>query len=93
MIRLAEEASAVDRAALEDLAAHALPEDAPGAWIKQAVAVMLGADDGGDAMSHTLTVFNAVDVPESVATEVMRLLEPFDADTYRRDCDESGRAL
>lgn len=30
-----------ERAALEELAAHALPEDVPGAWIRRAIAAML----------------------------------------------------
>ena len=34
-----------DRVALEALAAHALPEDAPGAWIRRAVAAMLAEAD------------------------------------------------
>jgi len=34
-----------DRAALEALAAHALPEDAPGAWIRRAIAAMLDAPE------------------------------------------------
>lgn len=42
---------------------------------------------------HTLTVFNAVDVPQEIQRQVMQLLDPFDADIYERDCDESGRAL
>ncbi|WP_314431671.1 hypothetical protein [Microbacterium lacticum] len=33
----------IDREALESLAARALPEDAPGAWIRQAVAIILEA--------------------------------------------------
>ncbi len=34
-----------DRAALEALAAYALPEDAPGAWIRHAIADMLAAPE------------------------------------------------
>lgn len=30
-----------ERAALEELAAYALPKDAPGAWIRRAIADML----------------------------------------------------
>jgi hypothetical protein len=36
--------SATERAALEQLAEHALPEDAPGAWIRAAIAAMLAED-------------------------------------------------
>jgi len=32
---------AADREALESLATHALPEDAPGAWIRAAIAAAL----------------------------------------------------
>ena len=42
---------------------------------------------------HALTVFNAVDVPVSVADEVMRLLAPYDPDCYVRACDAAGRAF
>jgi len=42
---------------------------------------------------HTLTVFNAVDVPDDVAFRIMALLAPYDADIYTRSCDASGRAL
>mgnify|MGYP001574526621 CR=1 FL=1 len=34
---------------------------------------------------RTLTTFNALDVPDEVATEVMRLLSPYDPDIYVRD--------
>ena len=43
--------------------------------------------------THTLTVFNAVDVPESVSAQVYALLAPFDPDTYTRACDASGKVL
>lgn len=33
--------AAAEVAALEQLAAHALPDDAPGAWIRQAVAARI----------------------------------------------------
>ena len=42
---------------------------------------------------HTLTVFNAVDLPNDVAFAVMSLLAPYDPDCYVRDCDEKGHAL
>jgi len=42
---------------------------------------------------HTLNVFNALDVPEGVCDEVMRLLAPYDPDAYTRDCDPAGRVL
>lgn len=41
-------------------------------------------------LSHTLTVFNAVDVPETVAAEIMRILMPYSADIYTRPCDAAG---
>jgi len=44
-------------------------------------------------MDHTLTVFNAVDIPEDVAMAVMRLLDPFDPDCYTRACDATGKAV
>jgi len=37
-----------------------------------------------------LSVFNAVDVPEEVAAQVMALLAPYDPDAYTRPCDENG---
>jgi hypothetical protein len=43
--------------------------------------------------THTLTVFNGVDVPDAVATAVMGLLAPYSPDVYVRDCDADGRAL
>jgi hypothetical protein len=43
--------------------------------------------------THTLTVFNAVDVPDVVAFQVMALLAPYDPDIYVRDADEKGNAL
>ena len=43
--------------------------------------------------SHTLTVFNAVDVPQDIQRAVMQLLDPYDADIYERDCDAQGKAL
>lgn len=46
-----------------------------------------------DEPKHTLTVWNAVDVPEAVQDQVMALLAPFDPDTYSRACDASGRTL
>jgi hypothetical protein len=46
-----------------------------------------------EARAYVLSVFNAVDVPEEVASHVMRLLAPYDPDTYTRNCDASGRAL
>lgn len=39
---------------------------------------------------HTLTVYNAVDVPEDVTRQVMALLAPYQPDIYSRDCDEHG---
>ena len=42
---------------------------------------------------HILSVFNAVDIPASVADEVWALLAPYDPDAYTRDCDASGRVL
>lgn len=42
---------------------------------------------------HTLTVFNAVDVPDAVAFQVMDLLAAYDVDIYTRACDASGHAL
>lgn len=44
-------------------------------------------------MSHLLTVFNAVDLPDDVAGQVMALLSPYSPDIYVRDCDAEGRAL
>jgi len=41
---------------------------------------------------HTLTVFNAVDVPEDVANKVFALLAKYDVDVYTRNCDENGQA-
>lgn len=46
-----------------------------------------------DNDTHLLTVVNAVNVPDEVASEVMRLLYPYNADIYVRECDENGRAL
>lgn len=43
--------------------------------------------------NHTLTVFNAVDVPDAVASQVMALLYAYNPDIYTRECDETGRAL
>lgn len=42
---------------------------------------------------HTLTVFNAVDVPEAVISQVWALLSPYDPDIYSRACDATGRTL
>lgn len=39
---------------------------------------------------HTLTVFNAVDLPDDVANEVARLLQPYNFDCYTRECDAEG---
>jgi hypothetical protein len=41
---------------------------------------------------HTLTVFNAVDLPDAVATAVMDLLADYSPDIYVRECDADGRA-
>lgn len=43
--------------------------------------------------THTLTVFNAVDVPDAVASSVMALLAAYSPDIYVRECDAEGRAL
>lgn len=43
--------------------------------------------------NHTLTVFNAVDLPDCVASSVMDLLAPYSPDIYVRECDAEGRAL
>lgn len=43
-----------------------------------------------DTTQHLLTVVNAVDVPDSIASEVMRLLAPYSPDIYLRECDETG---
>lgn len=43
------------------------------------------------SIEHTLTVFNAVDVPDDVANEVMRLLAGYQPDIYTRPCDATGR--
>jgi len=40
--------------------------------------------------NHTLTVFNAVDVPESVQRKVVALLAGYDVDMYERLCDVNG---
>lgn len=40
--------------------------------------------------NHTLTVFNAVDVPEPVARQIMALLSEYNPDIYTRPCDENG---
>lgn len=42
--------------------------------------------------THTLTVFNAIDVPDDVANEVMRLLAAYSPDIYTRECDANGYA-
>jgi hypothetical protein len=42
-------------------------------------------------LDHTLTVWNAVDVPESVTMQVMALIDSYSPDIYHRDCDETGR--
>ena len=42
---------------------------------------------------HTLTVFNAVDLPDDVAWRVMDLLAAYNPDCYTRACDETGHAL
>jgi hypothetical protein len=42
---------------------------------------------------HTLTVVNAVDVPDDILGQVMRLLSAYDPDVYTRPCDESGKTL
>jgi hypothetical protein len=42
---------------------------------------------------HTLTVFNGVDVPDSVASAVMALLSPYNPDIYTRGCDTTGMVL
>jgi hypothetical protein len=47
--------------------------------------------DTGQPLAHTLTVFNAVDLPEAVAAQVMALLAPYDPDIYTRGCDRNGR--
>lgn len=44
-------------------------------------------------MTHLLTVFNAVDLPDAVASQVMDLLATYNPDVYVRECDASGRAL
>jgi hypothetical protein len=41
--------------------------------------------------AHTLTVFNAVDVPESVQEKVLALLGQYNPDIYQRSCDAEGR--
>jgi hypothetical protein len=41
---------------------------------------------------HILTVFNAVDVPDTVAREVMTLLATYDPDIYTRTCNRFGVA-
>jgi hypothetical protein len=43
--------------------------------------------------AHTLTVFNAVDVPDWVQQAVLNLLWEYQPDIYHRDCDESGMTL
>jgi len=40
--------------------------------------------------NHTLTVFNAVDVPESVQQAVLNLLGAYAPDIYQRECDAKG---
>ena len=40
--------------------------------------------------SHVLTVINAVDVPDDVVSEIMRLLSAYDPDVYTRECDAAG---
>jgi len=42
--------------------------------------------------THALTVFNAVDLPDDVASAVMALLAPYSPDIYVRECDADGRA-
>ena len=46
-----------------------------------------------DTDKHLLTVVNAVDVPDDVASAVMALLASYSPDIYVRECDENGRAL
>ncbi len=41
---------------------------------------------------HTLSVFIAVDVPESVQRKVLALLAAYKPDTYERNCDAEGFA-
>lgn len=43
-------------------------------------------------MTHTLTVFNAVDVPLDVQESVAALLAPYKVDVYERACDAAGVA-
>lgn len=43
--------------------------------------------------THTLTVFNAVDVPDDVASAVLAILTAYNPDVYTRPCDATGRAL
>ena len=39
---------------------------------------------------HELTVFNAVDLPDTVARKVLELLRDFQPDIYTRPCDSNG---
>lgn len=39
---------------------------------------------------HELTVFSAVDLPDSVARQVMKLLRDYQPDIYTRQCDANG---
>lgn len=47
----------------------------------------------GKSKPHTLTVFNAVDVPESIATQIVSMLAAYDVDCYTRPCDADGYPL
>ena len=39
---------------------------------------------------HVLTVFNAVDVPDSVQRAVLEMLAQHKPDIYERECDAAG---
>ena len=43
-------------------------------------------------LDHSLTVFNAVDVPFDVQAIVIGLLAMYDVDVYTRPCDATGKA-
>ena len=51
---------------------------------------MSGQDGLVWPMDHTLVVFNAVDVPEAIQSQVLNLLAPYDPDVYTRACDARG---
>jgi hypothetical protein len=51
------------------------------------------ARDAKEEAVHTLTVFNAVDVPVAVQRAVVRLLDPYHYDVYERACDAEGYVL